>query len=64
MFKDKLKLTIQKQTNIVKLKFLRDTGLDMILNDPDVLTTDFSESDKSSFIELINSRIVELGGAI
>jgi len=64
MFKDKLKLTIQKQTNIIKLKYLRDTGLDMILNDPDVLPTDFSESDKSSFIELINSRIVELGGAI
>lgn len=49
-------------TDIKKLKFLRDTGLDMILVDPDV--DDFTESDKTEFINIINKRIIYLGGEI
>lgn len=59
---ERLIYQISVQTEILKLKFLRDTGLDMILADVDV--TDFTETDKTEMITVINDRIVELGGTV
>lgn len=59
---DFMETAIKNSTSIIKLKKLRDTGLDAILSDPTV--RDFTEKDKANFIVKINARIIELGGTI
>ena len=62
--REKVQWCISEQTNLTKLVHLRDYGLDMILSNPNIPDEDFNESDKTEFISLINSRIIELGGTI
>lgn len=55
---DRLKTQIKNQTDVVKLTYLKDFGLDMILADADV--TDFTVDDKTEITALIVARIAEL----
>ena len=57
---DMLKKRIKIETDITRLKFMRDNGLDMAIEK----FKDFTTESKESFIILINERIVELGGSI
>lgn len=60
--KNALEYIIRSTTEVNRLIFLRDFGLDMILADPDIKNKDFNQSDKDNFIAKINARITELGG--
>lgn len=59
--KNALVANIKKLTDVAKLTYLRDYGIDKILLDPNISVQDFNEADRDEFVILINNRIAELG---
>ena len=53
-----LQRLIGKELDVLKLETLRDTGLDIMVNDLDL--DDFVQSDKDELIIIINDRITTL----
>lgn len=53
-----LQRLIGKEEDVIKLEALRDTGLDIMVNDADL--DDFIQSDKEELIIVINDRILTL----
>lgn len=60
--KNALEYSIRTYTDIAKLTFLKEFGLDMILADDSIHESDFNASDKQYFVDLINLRLYDLGG--
>lgn len=57
---DKLLKAIGKESDITRLEYFRDTGINILIN----TGKDVGESDRTVIVQAINDKIIELGGTI